>query len=99
MKCRRFPTLKLVDREKRNDGVSGTVRLAACAPHCDVGSDPRRGGEVPNTAAIQQGFAQWSSIIDGSFYWGIAGVPGSGGSLDQIPSSDNSEVNGIEVLQ
>jgi glucan endo-1,3-alpha-glucosidase len=47
------------------------------------------GGEVPNTAAVQQGFAEWSSIIDGSFYWGIAGVPGSGGSLDQIPSSES----------
>ncbi len=47
------------------------------------------GGEVPNTAAVQQGFNQWSSIIDGSFYWGIAGVPGSGGSLDQIPSSES----------
>ena len=47
------------------------------------------GGEVPNTAAVQAGFNQWSSIIDGSFYWGIAGVPGSGGSLDQIPSSES----------
>jgi hypothetical protein len=47
------------------------------------------GGEIPNTAAVQQGFAQWSSIIDGSFYWGIAGVPGSGGSLDQVPSSES----------
>jgi glucan endo-1,3-alpha-glucosidase len=47
------------------------------------------GGELPNTAAVQQGFGQWSSIIDGSFYWGIAGVPGSGGSLDQIPSSES----------
>lgn len=47
------------------------------------------GGEIPNTAAVQTGFNQWSSIIDGSFYWGIAGVPGSGGSLDQIPSSES----------
>jgi glucan endo-1,3-alpha-glucosidase len=47
------------------------------------------GGELPNTAALQQGFGQWSSTIDGSFYWGIAGVPGSGGSLDQIPSSES----------
>jgi glucan endo-1,3-alpha-glucosidase len=47
------------------------------------------GGELPNTAAVQQGFGQWSSIIDGSFYWGIAGVPGSGGSLDQLLSSES----------
>jgi glucan endo-1,3-alpha-glucosidase len=47
------------------------------------------GGELPARASIQQGFDQWSSTIDGSFYWGIAGVPGSGGALDQIPSSRN----------
>ena len=47
------------------------------------------GGEIPNTAAVQQGFSQWSSTIDGSFYWGIAGVPGSGGSLDQVSSSES----------
>jgi hypothetical protein len=47
------------------------------------------GGEIPSTASVQQGFNQWSSTIDGSFYWGIAGVPGSGGSLDQVPSSES----------
>jgi glucan endo-1,3-alpha-glucosidase len=47
------------------------------------------GGEIPTLSSVQQGFSQWSSTIDGSFYWGIAGVPGSGGSLDQIPSSDD----------
>ena len=47
------------------------------------------GGEIPNTAAVQTGFNQWSSVIDGSFYWGIAGVPGSGGNLDQVPSSES----------
>ena len=47
------------------------------------------GGEIPTLSSVQQGFAQWSSTIDGSFYWGIAGVPGSGGSLDQIPSSED----------
>ena len=47
------------------------------------------GGEIPTLPSVQQGFAQWSSTIDGSFYWGIAGVPGSGGSLDQIPSSED----------
>ena len=46
------------------------------------------GGEIPTTAAVQQGWSQWSSTIDGSFYWGIAGVPGSGGSLDQVSSSE-----------
>ena len=46
------------------------------------------GGELPTQPSIQAGFNQWNSIIDGSFYWGIAGVPGSGGSLDQIPSSE-----------
>jgi len=46
------------------------------------------GGEIPTLPSLQQGFSQWSSTIDGSFYWGIAGVPGSGGSLDQIPSSE-----------
>jgi glucan endo-1,3-alpha-glucosidase len=46
------------------------------------------GGELPTQPSIQQGFNEWSSIIDGSFYWGIAGVPGSGGSLDQLPSSE-----------
>jgi fibronectin type 3 domain-containing protein len=46
------------------------------------------GGELPAQSQIQTGFNQWSSIIDGSFYWGIAGVPGSGGSVDQLPSSE-----------
>jgi hypothetical protein len=31
---------------------------------------------------------KWKSVIDGSFYWGIAGVPNSHSPLDQIPSSD-----------
>jgi len=47
------------------------------------------GGEIPQAASVVQGFNQWSSTIDGSFYWGIAGVPGSGGALDQIPSSES----------
>jgi hypothetical protein len=46
------------------------------------------GGELPSRAAIQRGFDPWKSAIDGSFYWGIAGVPGSHGPLDQIRSSD-----------
>ncbi|HVZ83484.1 MAG TPA: endo-1,3-alpha-glucanase family glycosylhydrolase [Terracidiphilus sp.] len=44
------------------------------------------GGELPSKHAIQQGFDAWHSTIDGSFYWGIAGVPGSRGPLDQLPS-------------
>src|SRR3569833_2625121 len=46
------------------------------------------GGEVPTLASIQSGLGGWSSYIDGNAYWGIAGVPGSGGSLDQVPSSE-----------
>lgn len=46
------------------------------------------GGELPSREAIRRGFEQWQSVIDGSFYWGIAGVPGSGGALDQLPSSE-----------
>ena len=29
----------------------------------------------------------WRNTLDGAFYWGIAGVPGSGGSLGQLHSS------------
>lgn len=46
------------------------------------------GGERPTRAEIQRGFEQWESAIDGSFYWGIAGVPGSGDGLDQLGSSE-----------
>lgn len=45
------------------------------------------GGELPGRAAIQQGVDRWKPVIDGAFYWGIAGVPGSPGPLDQLPSS------------
>jgi hypothetical protein len=45
------------------------------------------GGERPGRAAVQRGFGEWRSVIDGAFYWGIAGVPGSGGPLDQLRSS------------
>ena len=44
------------------------------------------GGELPGRPAIQKGFEDWSHVIDGSFYWGIAGVPGSSGPLDQVKS-------------
>lgn len=45
------------------------------------------GGELPSREAIEENFKQWRSTVDGSFYWGIAGVPGSAGNLDQLPSS------------
>ena len=46
------------------------------------------GGEIPALSSIERDFTQWKSMIDGFFYWGIAGVPGSGGRSDQLPSSD-----------
>jgi hypothetical protein len=45
------------------------------------------GGELPNDAAVQRGLMDWGEAIDGSFYWGIAGVPGSGGALDNVRCS------------
>ena len=47
------------------------------------------GGELPARAAIREGLDAWSSTVDGAFYWGIAGVPGSGAALDQLPSSNS----------
>ncbi len=46
------------------------------------------GGELPTQPQIQSGFNIWNSTVDGLFYWGIAGVPGSGGPLDQLRSSE-----------
>jgi glucan endo-1,3-alpha-glucosidase len=46
------------------------------------------GGELPTPNQIQTGLADYVDTIDGSFYWGIAGVPGLGQPPDQIPSSD-----------
>lgn len=46
------------------------------------------GGELPGAEAVQKGFDTWKGTIDGSFYWGIAGVPGSEGPRDQLPSSE-----------
>lgn len=45
------------------------------------------GGELPSRPPLEHAFRQWRSTIDGFFYWGIAGVPGSAGSLDQLTSS------------
>ena len=47
------------------------------------------GQELPSLTQIEQGFQQWSSTLDGFFYWGIAGVPGSNSSVDQLPVSAN----------
>ncbi len=45
------------------------------------------GGELPQKPAIASGAMAWRNVLDGAFYWGIAGVPGSGKDLDQLPSS------------
>ena len=50
---------------------------------------PFWGGETPQAASdITSSFDQFESVIDGVFYWGIAGVPGSGGSIDNVVSSE-----------
>lgn len=46
------------------------------------------GGELPERAVIRQHLSEWDSVIDGFFYWGIAGVPGAG-NLDQLRASDS----------
>lgn len=46
------------------------------------------GGELPERAQVQAGFDAWKRVIDGSLYWGIAGVPGSGSALDQLHGSE-----------
>jgi len=46
------------------------------------------GGETPQKPDIEQALTDYTHIIDGSFYWGIAGVPGLGKPPDQIPSSE-----------
>jgi hypothetical protein len=55
---------------------------------------PFIGGEVPQSASLTSGWTQWNTAVDGGFYWGIAGVPGSGGTpanpgLDTIIASEN----------
>lgn len=45
------------------------------------------GGELPQSNDIEAGLADNMKVIDGAFYWGIAGVPGLGHAPDQIPSS------------
>lgn len=47
------------------------------------------GGELPDRTAIKKNFSAWRAVLDGFFYWGIAGVPGSGGTLDQLASSQH----------
>jgi hypothetical protein len=46
------------------------------------------GGELPQGDDIKTGLAQYAHLIDGAFYWGIAGVPALGHSPDQLPSSE-----------
>ncbi|HEY4011569.1 MAG TPA: endo-1,3-alpha-glucanase family glycosylhydrolase [Acidobacteriaceae bacterium] len=46
------------------------------------------GGELPDRATVERGIGEWKDVIDGSFYWGIAGVPGSRGALDNVRSSE-----------
>jgi len=45
------------------------------------------GGELPDPSAITSNLNTYNSVIDGAFYWGIAGVPGLGHAPDQLPSS------------
>jgi glucan endo-1,3-alpha-glucosidase len=45
------------------------------------------GGELPTADDIRSGLAPYQHILDGAFYWGIAGVPGLGHPPDQLPSS------------
>jgi hypothetical protein len=45
------------------------------------------GGELPTITDIEPGLAPYQHILDGAFYWGIAGVPGLGHPPDQLPSS------------
>lgn len=45
------------------------------------------GGELPHIPDVTSGLSTWHEIIDGGFYWGIAGVPGLGKSSDQLTSS------------
>ena len=45
------------------------------------------GGETPTVADIVSGLKPYDHIIDGAFYWGIAGSPGLGHTPDQLPSS------------
>jgi glucan endo-1,3-alpha-glucosidase len=46
------------------------------------------GGELPRAVDIRSGLADYASVVDGAFYWGIAGVPGLGQVPDQISSSE-----------
>ena len=45
--------------------------------------------ETPTQSEVQtQWNSWWGSVSDGLFYWGVAGVPKSGYSPNQIPSSE-----------
>jgi hypothetical protein len=47
------------------------------------------GGELPQKADIVTGLTDYAPMLDGAFYWGIAGVPSLGHPPDQIASSDS----------
>lgn len=47
------------------------------------------GGELPTAEDVETNLAAYADIVDGAFYWGIAGVPGRGRAPDQIPSSES----------
>jgi glucan endo-1,3-alpha-glucosidase len=46
------------------------------------------GGELPSSSQTREGLAAYNDVVDGIFYWGIAGVPGLGHAPDQLPSSE-----------
>lgn len=46
------------------------------------------GGELPQASDIEAGLTEYANILDGAFYWGIAGVPSLGIAPDQLPSSE-----------
>ena len=88
-------------QQVRSDLATGAHPSAATAPNALASGSPSNaplptflvpaffwGGELPAKNAVQHGFDAWRNTIDGSFYWGIAGVPGSGGPLDQLRSSE-----------
>jgi glucan endo-1,3-alpha-glucosidase len=45
------------------------------------------GGELPGPVDVSGGVSAYREVLDGAFYWGIAGVPGLGHAPDQLPSS------------
>jgi len=46
------------------------------------------GDELPKSNDIETGLARFAHVLDGAFYWGIAGVPALAHIPDQLPSSE-----------